>query len=244
MSDIQPVIKLLTSAGVGSRREVARLIKEAKVTVNGEVIESFLYPVDRFKDIVAVENRPVKFDIQDNTYLVLNKPKGILTSTEDPHGNNTVIDILPDKYKNLHLFPVGRLDRETTGLVLLTNDGDLAYRLTHPRYEHKREYLVKIDGKLSQNEVSLIENGIELEDGITAPAKVKSVNGHFDYSIILHEGRKRQVRRMFAALGHQVRDLKRVRIGNLYLGDLREGEFRELSSSEVKKLKNLVFSKP
>lgn len=144
------------------------------------------------------------------------------------------MDILPWKYRSLKLYPVGRLDKNSTGLLLLTNDGELTYRLTHPKFEHEKEYLVSIGSKLQPTEKRKLEQGIALDEGITRPAVVKKVDAQpFNYSVTIHEGRKRQVRRMFACIGHRVLLLKRIRIANLALGDLREGDFRELSAQEV-----------
>jgi len=168
---------------------------------------------------------------------VLNKPSGIMSTTSDERGRRTVIDILPEKYRHLRLYPVGRLDKDSTGLLLLTNDGELTNRLTHPRFEQEKEYLVSISDKLKTEEERKLEQGIELEDGLTHPAAIKEVDlPPFNYSITIHEGRKRQVRRMFESLGHPVLALKRIRLGSLNLGKLKEGEIRELSAKEVKTL--------
>ena len=150
----------------------------------------------------------------------------------------TVIDILPEKYRSMGLHPVGRLDKDSTGLLLLTNDGDFTYRLTQPKFEKEKEYLLQIGGILKPHEISALEKGIELEDGVTHGAAVKSIKAAppFNYSITLHEGRKRQVRRMFASLGHRVVALRRVREGSLTLGGLGEGHVRELSAAEVGRL--------
>ncbi|MDD5590383.1 MAG: pseudouridine synthase, partial [Dehalococcoidales bacterium] len=170
-------------------------------------------------------------------YLMLNKPKGIVSSTSDDRGRKTVVDILPEKYRNIRIYPVGRLDKDSTGLILLTNDGNLTLRLTHPRFEQEKEYLVQIDGELKPEEIAELEKGIYLDDGKTHPAKVKiSRYLPFDYSVAIHEGKKHQVRRMFAALGHNVLELKRIRLGILRLNRLPEGKARELSPAEVESL--------
>jgi len=167
---------------------------------------------------------------------MLNKPRDVLSTTRDEEGRRTVLDIIPEKYRRLRLYPVGRLDKDSTGLVLLTNDGDLAHRLTHPRFECEKEYLVYLTEKLSTDEKKQLAQGIRLADGMTHPAAVKGVRSTppFNYSITIHEGRKRQVRRMLAALGYRVLALKRVRLGKLKLGNLKEGECREISASEIK----------
>ena len=227
------LLKTLRDAGLGSRRDLAETIKAGRVKVNDVVAENYNQPLTA-ADNITIDNKPISPDKLQKIYLVLNKPMGILSTTEDPHGRKTVLDLLPAEYKRYQLFPVGRLDEDTTGLVLLTNDGELAYRLTHPRFEVEKEYLVAVDGALDVNQVEQIQDGIELDDGWSAPAKLKPVNlAPFNYRIIIHEGKKRIVRRMFAAVGHQVRMLKRVRIGKLKLDNLKEGSFRRLTAAEV-----------
>ena len=206
--------------------------------VNGSVADNFRYPLNVATDSVLLDGRLVNFKPQESVYLMLNKPRGILSTTRDERGRRTVIGILPAKYHRLRLYPVGRLDKDSTGLLLLTNDGELTYRLTHPRFEHEKEYLVSVDSLLNSNEKRKLEKGIQLEDGMTYPAVVKWINDQppFNYSITIHEGRKRQVHRMFQSLGHRVLALKRVRMGSLTLGALKEGETRELTVKEVKAL--------
>ena len=233
----RPLLKALTDYGVGSRRRIADAIKQGKVTVNGEVIENFNHIINLTTDNVIVDGKGVALKPKETVYLVLNKPKGVISTTSDEKGRRTVIDILPEKYRHLRLYPVGRLDEDSTGLVLLTNDGDLTYRLTHPRFEHEKEYLVEIKGNLTTSEQHKLKNGIRLEDGMTHPAKVKPVNSPpYNYSITIHEGRKRQIRRMFEHIKHHVLSLKRIRIGSLHLGDLKEGEIKKLKTSEVNSL--------
>ncbi len=237
----RPLIKVLTEAGLGSRRKMTDAIKEARVEVNGELAESFNHPVDPAKDKVFFDGRKVDLAAPRVIVLALNKPEGILSTVSDDRGRATVLDILPDKYKKYRLYPVGRLDMDTTGLLLLTNDGDLTYRLTHPRFEQEKEYLVRAQGTLQPAEMKQMEQGIELEDGLTAPARVSKLHptARYDYRVVIHEGRKRQVRRMFEHFGHRVTALRRVRIGTLLLGDLPEGEVRPLNNHEVKALLQL-----
>ena len=237
----QPIIKLLTSSGIGSRRQIAAAIKRGGIAVNGEIIQSFNEPVDPAKDVITIDGKLVSATAEPLLYLMLNKPKGIISSTGDTRGAKTVIDILPQKYRHIRLYPVGRLDKDSTGLILLTNDGDLTFRLTHPRFEQEREYLVRIEHDLKPEERMQLEEGIHLDDGKTSPARVKALRyPPFSYSITIHEGKKRQVRRMFAALGYRVLELKRIRFGSLRLGALREGEIRELTASEVQSLRKVV----
>lgn len=230
----QSLLGVLSEAGIASRRRLADAIKQGKVSVNGEVITDFRHPVDREKDCIALDGQPVGLEAQEPVYLILNKPKGVLSTVSDERGRSTVIDLLPARYHHLRLYPVGRLDRDSAGLLLLTNDGRLTHRLTHPRFEHEKEYLVHIRGKLTRDELKKLALGLELEDGRTSPAVIKEVRSPpYNYSITIHEGKKRQLRRMFAALGHKVLALKRVRMGELKLGDLKEGEVREVGEGEV-----------
>jgi 23S rRNA pseudouridine2605 synthase len=239
----EPVIKLLTSSGYGSRRDIAEAIKKGNVTVNGERIESFTHPVDNKKDTITLDGKRLTFNKEARVYLKLNKPKGVISSTESERGEKTVMELLPREYRQMRLYPVGRLDKDSTGLVLLTNDGELTYHLTHPRFEHAKEYLVKFEGKLTDTEKKMLEKGIDLEEGKTSPARVRPVkSGEYNYSITIHEGRKRQIRRMFASLGHSVQELKRIRIGPLKMEDLEEGETRVLTAEEIRVLKQSVKS--
>ena len=230
----EPLLKALTAAGLGSRRKMADAIKYERVTVNGQVVTNFRHPVNASVDKIALDGRAIALKAEPVVTIMLHKPAGYISTLSDERGRRKVTDLLPDKYRHLRLYPVGRLDKDSTGLLLLTNDGDLAYRLTHPRYEHEKEYLVQIEGRLSGEEVKNLEQGLELEDGRTAPARVEeAAREPFSYSLTIHEGRKRQVRRMFAHLGHSVLALKRIRFGTLVLGSLSEGKTRELGAQEI-----------
>jgi 23S rRNA pseudouridine2605 synthase len=222
-------------AGVGSRRRVAEAIMRGAVSVNGRIVADLGFPVDIERDKVTLDGRAVVLRSLRRVYLMLNTPSGVLCTARDERGRRMVLDILPQKYRHLGLHPVGRLDKDTTGLLLLTNDGEFTYRITHPRFEHEREYFVQVDGKLSAHDMRRLERGIEMEDGAARPAVVAEIqaNPPFKYSVIIREGRKRQVRRMFAALGHRVLALKRVRVGVVWLEGLGEGEVRELSDEEI-----------
>ena len=235
----KPLLKSLAEAGIGSRRWIADAIRQGRVKVNGEIAEDFRQPVNPEIDRISISGQPVNLKPKQLVYLLFNKPKGVMSTTSDERGRRTVLDILPERYRHQRLYPVGRLDKDTTGLLLLTNNGELTNRLTHPRFEHEKEYLVSITGRLNQDEKRKLEQGIELEDGFTHPAMVKEIEAQpFNYSITIHEGRKRQVRRMFNSLGHSVLALKRVRMGKLNLGELKEGEIRQLSAKEVRALLN------
>jgi 23S rRNA pseudouridine2605 synthase len=232
------LLKILVEAGAGSRRRVADAIMHGLVQVNGSVVADLRYVVDEAKDRITIDGRVVDIKPQKHVYLMLNKPAGILSTVRDERGRRTVIDILPEKYRNIGLHPAGRLDKDSTGLLLMTNDGEFTYRLTHPKFEKEKEYLLQIGAILKPHEISALEKGVELEDGVTHGAVVKSIKSAppFDYSITLHEGRKRQVRRMFASLGYRVVALRRVREGSLVLGGLAEGGVRELGVQEISKM--------
>ncbi|MFC2038525.1 pseudouridine synthase [Chloroflexota bacterium] len=237
----ETLLGILIKAGIDSRRKLAAAIMGGQVTVNGEVVDNLRSPVDPEKDVILLKGRKVKTGQERFVYLVMNKPEGVLSAVRDDRGRETVIDFVPIQFKKLRLYPVGRLDIETTGLILLTNDGELTNRLTHPSFENEKEYYIHIRGSLNPQDIRKLENGVRLEDGPTYPAAVKEITDDlpYQYSVTIHEGRKRQVRRMFASLGYHTNSLKRVRMGSLTLGDLKEGEIRELGGDEVKR----VFAK-
>ena len=234
----QTIIKFLTAAGAGSRRRMTEAIKAGLVAVNGNTVESFTQPVDEVTDTITISGKRVTPKTGALIYLLVNKPKGIVSTTSDDRGSSTVLDILPPKYKGTRLYPVGRLDKDSTGLMLLTNDGDFTYLLTHPKFEREKEYLVHVNRTLTIEDVTRLEKGVYLEDGKTAPAKIKAVKATpFNYSITIHEGRNRQVRRMFASLGYRVLELKRIRLDTLTIAGLPEGAVRELTPREIQGLK-------
>lgn len=232
------VLKALTQAGLGSRRAMADAVMRGRVAVNGQAVESLKHPVDTDKDTVAIDGRAVELSPSQLIYIMLNKPAGVVTSVGDRQGRQTVVDILPQRYRDMHLHPVGRLDRDTTGLLLLTNDGAFTHRIAHPQFEREKEYLARTGSRLPAEEIRSLEQGVELRDGTTHRAAVGEVEGAppFTYSVVIREGKKRQVRRMFAALGYRVVSLHRTRIGSLRLGALAEGEVRELGADEVRSL--------
>jgi 23S rRNA pseudouridine2605 synthase len=228
------VLKALVLAGCGSRRAMAEAIKQGHVAVNGVPVASFKQELESPRDTLTLDGNSIKIRLEERVYLMLNKPVGVLSTTRDERGRRTVIDLLPPKYKNLNLHPVGRLDMDSSGLLLLTDDGALTYRLTHPRFEKEREYVINLDQELSKEDKARFERGLELEDGLTWPTTVREHPAEpSTYYVILHEGRKRQLRRMFACLGYRVTGLKRIRMGNLLLGDLPESKMRVLSQAEV-----------
>ena len=239
----RPLLKLLLEVGIASRRKISDAIRLGKVQVNGSVIEDFSYLLNSSSDVVTVDGKRINLKSEPKVYLMLNKPVGVLSTVKDSKDRKTVINILPYKYRSLRIYPVGRLDKDSTGLLLLSNDGQLTYQLTHPKFEHEKEYLIRICQQLQPEAIRKIENGIQLDDGITYPAKIKKLSPtcYYNYSIVIHEGRKRQVRRMFDKLGYTVFALKRVRLGTLELGELKEGKIRELSTQEVKMLLSNIY---
>jgi pseudouridine synthase len=223
----------LARAGVASRRRADTLILEGRVRVNGEPGE--LNTVVGKRDVVEVDGDRV--ERQPLGYVLLHKPAGVVTTASDPQGRPTVVELVPASPR---VVPVGRLDVNTTGALLLTNDGDLAHRLAHPRYGVPKVYEADVEGVPSPDELVRLREGIELEDGLTAPALVRILSRGARFSrleVTLHEGRKHQVRRMCDAVGHSVRRLHRVRYADLDLEGLRPSEWRELTKAEVAALK-------
>jgi len=223
--------KVLATRGWGSRRVCEDLISAGRVTVNGEVAV-LGRRVDAESDRVEVDGAPIGVKPGLVHYL-LNKPRGVVTTASDPYGRPTVVAIVPSEPR---VFPVGRLDADTEGLLLLTNDGDLAQRLTHPSHGVDKEYLAEVDGgAVAQGKLRALREGIDLDDGMTAPAEVSQPSPGV-LRITIHEGRNRQVRRMCDAIGHPVRRLVRVRIGTLQDRSLQPGQWRELTRAELKTL--------
>ena len=231
--------KVMAAAGVASRRRAEELIAQGRVTINGEVVREMGVKVDPERDRVEVDGRPLSPETK--VYLAVHKPEGVVTTADDPEGRPTILDLVPAELGRV--YPVGRLDMDSRGLVLLTNDGDLAHKLMHPSYEHEKEYRVKVAGQPGQTAFNQFRQGILLEDGLTAPAEIAVQERLRDATwlrVVLHEGRKRQVRRMFDALEHPVRDLLRVRVGPIQLGNLPAGDWRRLSAREVQALRRMA----
>ena len=222
--------KVLARTGFGSRRTCEELIADGRVTVNGKVAP-LGQRVDVDSDRVEVDGIAVGVQ-PDLVYYVLNKPRGVVTTAADTHGRPTVVDLVPAEPR---VFPVGRLDADTEGLLLLTTDGELTHRLTHPSFGVDKEYLAEVKGAPSPSVVRRLREGVDLEDGRTAPARVALIPPHVLRNVI-HEGRNRQVRRMCDAVGHPVVRLVRTRIGPLVDRDLAPGEWRALSMAEVRAL--------
>jgi pseudouridine synthase len=219
----------LARAGVASRRKADELIKTGRVTVNGKPGQLNTFVESR--DLVEVDGQRV--EKQRLAYLLLHKPDGTVTTASDPQGRPTVVDLVP---REPRVVPVGRLDADTTGALLLTNDGDLAHRLAHPRYGVEKTYVVDVDGEPEDEVLRRLETGLELDDGLTAPARVRRL-GRSRLELTIHEGRNRQVRRMLEAVGHPVRRLHRSEYAGLTVEGLEPGAWRELEPSEVERLR-------
>ncbi len=234
-------------AGIASRRASEELITQGRVEVNGQVVRTLGSKADPTTDVVKVDGRRVRFEVRPR-YIVLNKPKGVVTTRKDPERRRTVIDLLEGVRE--YVYPVGRLDYDSEGLLLLTSDGELAAQLTHPRHAVERVYEAIVVGSPAEDALEKLRNGIFLEGSRTAPADVRrmgtvdkgSRRGSRDaltrVIVTLREGRNRQVRRMLASIGHPVRKLTRTRMGPIKLGDLRPGHWRDLTPKEVEKLKH------
>jgi 23S rRNA pseudouridine2605 synthase len=228
--------KLISKAGITSRRAAEELILNGRVTVNGIVVIELGSKADPAVDRIAVDGKPLQFSAK-HMYILLNKPTGYITALKDSQGRPLVTDLL--KGVEERVYPVGRLDYNTEGLLLLTNDGDWANRLMHPRHEVEKEYHVRVRGKVLDQQLKRMAGGVELEEGITAPAVVRMVKSSDQndwISVTIHEGRNRQVRRMCEVVSLSVVRLRRVRYGSLEIGALKPGQFRYLTEAEVKGL--------
>lgn len=232
--------KLIARSGAASRREADRLIGMGRVSVNGEIVQQLGEKADDVRDRIEIDGRPIRVNIEP-IYLMLNKPAGYLVTMKDPQKRATITDLLPAR--DMGVVPVGRLDFDSEGLLLLTNDGELANRLMHPRYRVGKKYRVWIKGHPETKALRLLEKGVVLDGRRTAPAKISRLNTgerSAGIAIEIREGRKREIRRMFDVIGHPVLSLKRVKFGGLSLGPLRSGRWRNLTPDEVASLRRLV----
>ncbi|MBP8130245.1 MAG: rRNA pseudouridine synthase [Candidatus Hydrogenedentes bacterium] len=230
--------KYLAECGIASRRAAEKLIAAGRVTVNGAAAV-IAQDVDPAQDAVSVDGRPVRPN--DKIYIVLNKPEGTVTTAKDTHDRPTVLDCVTGV--RARVFPVGRLDMDVEGVLLLTNDGELAFRLTHPRFEVEKVYLAWVYGCVTPQTALSLEKGVRLDDGISAPARAVILSSGQETTLLrlhLHEGRKREVKRMCAAAGHPVKTLHRVAFGNIQDKGLRPGEWRYLNEHEIEGLRQLV----
>ncbi|SEB65674.1 pseudouridine synthase [Paenibacillus sp. GP183] len=235
--------KVLAEAGIASRRKCEEIITAGRVQINGEVVKTLGVKVDPELDEIQVDGRYI--NQQTKIYVLLNKPKGVITSSADPGGRKVVTDFLPGIKERV--YPVGRLDYDTEGLLLLTNDGEFAHLLTHPKHHVPRTYQATVKGVPHGTILDKLRNGIQLEDGMTSPAEVEyaDVNPQKNESIIqitIYEGRNRQVRRMFEAVSFPVTRLRRIKFGPLFLQGVPRGKYRHLTPAEVKELKEEALS--
>ena len=233
--------KVIAASGYTSRRKAEELILAGRVTVNDEVMTELSYKVDEENDIVKVDDKLIK---EENklVYILLNKPEGYITTVKDQFDRPSVLDLVSDIKERV--YPIGRLDYETSGLLLLTNDGDLTYKLTHPKHEVDKTYVARVKGKLTKEEIERFKTGLKIEDYTTAPAKLKVIkyDEQRDTSLLeikIHEGKNRQVRKMCKAINHPVLRLRRSAMGKIKIGDCEIGKYRYLTEDEIKYLKNL-----
>lgn len=230
--------KVIAQAGIASRRKAEELIKDGKVKVNGEVIKELGTKVSE-SDKVEVNNKPIEKETKE--YYLLNKPRGVITTTNDEHGRKTVTDLIETSAR---IYPVGRLDYDTTGAILLTNDGEFANILMHPSNKIDKVYLAKLEGIIKGEQINALKNGIMLDDVLVKASRVKlkKVNQENSTSMVeitIHEGKNHQVKKMFESIGYDVLKLKRERYAFLTLDGLKSGEYRKLSPKEIKKLYSL-----
>lgn len=233
------IAKFMAAAGVASRRKSEELILQEKVKVNGKTVSELGLQVDPEQDQVTYLGRVLQIS-QERIYIMLNKPVGCVSTCSDDKGRATVLDYIRDI--DCRIYPVGRLDFTTEGLLLLTNDGELANKLTHPSHEVGKRYYVVVDSYVSPDEIDKLQKGVFLEEGKTAPARIKVMKAEpsrTELTMVIHEGRNRQVRRMFETLGKNVVFLKRISVGELNLGSLKRGEYRFLTPEEVDYLRRI-----
>jgi pseudouridine synthase len=237
---LERIQKIISRSGVASRRHAEEMILQERVTLNGKIVKKLGTKVDPEKDHIKVNGKLIN-PRQPKTYILLNKPRGYITSLRDKEGRPVVIDLL--KGIRTRVYPVGRLDYDTEGLLLLTNDGDLANEIMHPKREIKKTYYVKIKGTLDDKDFERLKRGIKIEEYLTAPATVKRLkrtNENSWIEMVIHEGRKRQIRKMLEKIGHPVLKLKRVKIGFLDLKGLETGKYRYLTPEEVSRFKAMA----
>jgi pseudouridine synthase len=239
MNPLPRLQKVLAEMGLASRRQAEEMIREGRVTVNGRAAR-IGDKVNPSRDHIKADGRRVVLS-SSKVYLLLHKPKNTVTTAEDPEGRPTVLGLV--KERGTRLFPVGRLDYDAEGFLLLTNDGDLAHRLSHPSFRIPRAYWVKVKGKPSTEEIRKLSRGISLEDGPTAPCRITALRETRENAwmeMTLREGRNRQVKRMWEKMGYPVLKLKRISFAGLALGDLQPGEYRDLRPKEVEKIKRMI----
>lgn len=236
--EVERLQKFIANQGICSRRKAEEYIISGRVKVNGSVVIELGTKIDPNNDVVEVDDKKISNITGKEVYILLNKPIGYVTTTKDQFNRNTVIDLVKVKEK---VLPVGRLDMYTSGAIILSNDGEFIYKITHPKYEVEKTYNVTLKGQITEEEVEKLKNGVEVEDYITGKAKVKilRIDKEKDLSrveIIIHEGKNREVRKMCEAIGRKVLALHRTKIGNISVKDLRLGTWRYLKPNEIKSL--------
>lgn len=232
--------KYIALCGIASRRAAEQLILEGKVKVNNKVLKDLATDIDEYNDTVTVEGKRIK-PVSRMIYIVLNKPKGCVCTVKDEHDRKTIMDYIGE-LKDKRLFPVGRLDYDTEGLLIITNDGELSNKLTHPSHEIPKTYVAKVEGEVPENDLAKLRNGIILDGRKLHKSKIKLLevnNNIYRYEVTIYEGRNRQVHRMFEAIGKEVIFLKRIAVGDLRLGGLTRGTYRYLTEKEIDYLKKI-----
>jgi pseudouridine synthase len=241
MENVERIDKYLSNAGIASRRDIKKILKQYTVTVNGNRVTSSGVRIHPGEDVVAIDGRVLQ--VTKHVYFLLHKPAGVISTVSDNRGRESVVDLIPTIAK---IFPVGRLDKDTTGLLLLTDDGELTHRLIHPKYHVPKVYQLTVSGTVKKSQLTAFRRGVLLSDGITLPAKAEILEEREGVTIVevtLIEGRNRQIRRMCEELGMELLALKRVKFGSLSLADLKEGEYRELSEEEIQDLQQFANKK-
>lgn len=237
--------KFLAHAGVCSRREADRMIVDGLVRVNGRIVQELGLKIDSSRDRVVADGRTVQAESEGPVFVLLFKPAGPVVSVKDPFGRPTVMDLLPKLAARV--YPVGRLDAETDGVLLLTNDGETAHRLTHPRYGVPKVYEALVEGQAAEEDLDKVRRGLFLEGRRTAPARVRVLRRGSDWTLLgleIHEGRKREIRKLLEAVGHRVTKLRRVAFAGLTLEGLKPGQWRFLKNREIDRLRKLVEKRP
>lgn len=231
--------KYISRCGITSRRKAEKLITDGRVKVDGNIVTELGTKIDKTKNKVQVDNKYIELE-KNKVYILLNKPVGYVTTLRDEKDRKIVTDLIDGI--NERIYPVGRLDKNTSGLLLITNDGELTHKLTHPSFEVDKTYLALVEGIPNENKLEIFSKGLDIEDYVTAPAKIKILNKNKNESVLeitIHEGRNRQVRKMCAAIGHPVKELQRISLGDLKLGNLQESKWRHLNNEEVDFLKKI-----
>lgn len=237
--------KFLAHAGVCSRREADRMIADGLVRVNGRIVQEMGLKIDSSRDRVVADGRTVQAESEGPVFVLLYKPAGPVVSVKDPFGRPTVMDLLPKLAARV--YPVGRLDAETDGVLLLTNDGETAHRLTHPRYGVPKVYEALVEGQAAEEDLDKVRRGLFLEGRRTAPARVRVLRRGSDWTLVgleIHEGRKREIRKLLEAVGHRATKLRRVAFAGLTLEGLKPGQWRFLKNREIDRLRKLVEKRP